>query len=148
MDYRHLKKVWWLMLSAAVIMLVLVLIPHVGAWRGGARRWFVVGGLSFQPSEFAKLALLVALAWYGERYRRQMGTWKKGIVIPGLLVGIVTGLIFKEPDVGGALVLGAVCCGILLLAGIRRFTKYDASGLLAAKRTLAAASLEAEKYIF
>ena len=119
LDYRHLKKVWWLMLVAALIMLVLVLVPGIGSSRGGAQRWFSRGPVNFQPSEFGKLALLVALAWYGERYRRHMGTWKKGIVIPGLLIGVVAGLIFKEPDVGSALVLGAVCSGVLLLSGIR-----------------------------
>ena len=45
--------------------------------------------LSFQPSELAKIALIIALAWYGERYQRQMHTWKRGILIPGLLIGLV-----------------------------------------------------------
>ena len=119
LDYRHLKKVAWLLLGAGVLMLVLVLIPGIGQIHGGARRWFNYGQLSFQPSEFGKLALLIALAWYGEHHRRQMGTWKRGVLIPGLMVGLVAGLIFKEPDVGSALVLGAVCCVVLLLAGIR-----------------------------
>ena len=118
-DYRHLKKIWWLLFVIAVVMLVLVLVPGIGKIRGGARRWFIFGPLSLQPSEFGKLGLLIALAWYGERFRRQMTTWKKGVLIPGLLVGLVTGLIFKEPDVGSALVLGTVSCCVLLLAGMR-----------------------------
>jgi cell division protein FtsW len=118
-DYRHLKRIWWVMLAVAIVLLALVLIPGIGSLRNGARRWFSFGSVTLQPSEFGKLALLVAVAWYGERYRRFMGTWKRGIVVPGILIGVVTGLIFKEPDVGSALVLGAVCCGVLLLAGIR-----------------------------
>ncbi|HEY5912820.1 MAG TPA: putative lipid II flippase FtsW [Verrucomicrobiae bacterium] len=118
-DYRHLKRVWWLLLGGAVVLLVLVLIPGIGSERNGARRWFSHFGLSFQPSEFAKLALMVALAWYGERYRRHMSSWARGILIPGVLIGVVTGLIFKEPDVGNALVLAAVGGCMLLLAGIR-----------------------------
>jgi cell division protein FtsW len=118
-DYRRLKKFWWVLLALAVVLLILVLIPHIGVVRGRARRWFSLGGLSFQPSEFAKLALLVALAWYGERYRRHMVSWKRGILIPGLVIGVVTGLIFKEPDVGNALVLAAMSGCVLLLAGIR-----------------------------
>lgn len=118
-DYRHLKKIWWLMLAVAVVLLVLVLVPSIGSLRNGARRWFTYGSFTLQPSELGKLSLLVALAWYGERYRRQMGTWGKGMLLPGLLIALVTGLIFKEPDVGNALLLGAVCCGVLLLAGIR-----------------------------
>jgi cell division protein FtsW len=119
LDYRLLKKVWWLLLAVAIIALVLVLIPHIGVVRGRARRWFSFGGMSFQPSEFAKIALLIALAWYGERFQRQMPTWKRGIVSPGLIIGVTVGLIFKEPDVGNALVLASVSGIILLIAGIR-----------------------------
>ncbi|MGA2864750.1 MAG: putative peptidoglycan glycosyltransferase FtsW [Verrucomicrobiota bacterium] len=119
MDYRWLKGAWWLLLGVAVVMLGLVLAPGIGTLRGGARRWFIFdfAGVSFQPSEFAKLALLIALAWYGELCRRQMGTCLRGIIIPGLAIGLVVGLIFREPDVGSALVLAAVSGAVLLIAG-------------------------------
>ena len=117
LDYRRLKQVWWLLLGVALGLLVMVLV--VGIIRGHARRWFSVGPANFQPSEFAKVAVLIALAWYGERYRRQMSTWKIGIVIPGLVLGLTAGLIFKEPDVGNALLLCTVGGIVLLIAGIR-----------------------------
>jgi cell division protein FtsW len=119
MDYHLLKKIWWVPLCLTVVMLALVLSKHLGTEVHGARRWFKVGGLNFQPSEFAKLALLIALAWYGEHFQRQMPNLKRGIIIPGLLIGLTVGLIFKEPDVGNALVLGAVSGIMLLVAGIR-----------------------------
>jgi cell division protein FtsW len=119
LDYRLLKKVWWLVLGAAILMLVLVLVPHIGVVHGRARRWFGFGRVSFQPSEFAKLALIIALAWYGEQSQRLMRGWKRGIVIPGLVVVVMAGLIFKEPDVGNALVLVAVGSALLLIGGIR-----------------------------
>ena len=118
-DYRHLKKIWWVLLGIAVVMLALVLNKHIGTWINGARRWFSFGGMTFQPSEFAKIALIVALAWYGEHFQRQMPLWKRGILIPGLLIGVTVGLIFKEPDVGNALVLATVSGVMLLIAGIR-----------------------------
>ena len=118
-DYRHLKKVWWVLYAVAVLMLVLVLNKHLGVVRGGARRWFSVGGFQFQPSEFAKVALVIALAWYGEHFQRQMPQWKRGILIPGLLIGLTAGLIFVEPDVGSALVVTAVGGILLLISGIR-----------------------------
>jgi cell division protein FtsW len=118
-DYRHLKKFWWVLFSAAILMLVLVLDKHFGVVRGHARRWFSFGGMSFQPSELAKVALVIALAWYGEHFQRQMPLWKRGILLPGLLIGLTVGLIFKEPDVGNALVLAAVGGALLLVAGIR-----------------------------
>jgi cell division protein FtsW len=119
MDYRKLKKFWWLLLVMALVMLALVLNKHVGAVRGHARRWFSFGGLSFQPSEFAKLAVIIALAWYGEHFQRQMPTWTRGILIPGLVIGLAVGLLFKEPDVGNGLVLATVSGVLLLTAGIR-----------------------------
>jgi cell division protein FtsW len=118
-DYRQLKRIWWLPLGIAVLMLALVLNRHIGAKINGARRWFSFGGLHFQPSEFAKLALIIALAWYGDHFQRQMPLWKRGILIPGLLIGLTVGLIFKEPDVGNALVLATVSGILLLIAGIR-----------------------------
>ena len=129
-DYRLFKKVWWLMFGLALAMLVLVLVPHIGTVRNHARRWFSLAPASFQPSEFAKVAVLIALAWYGERYRRQMHTWKMGVLIPGALIAVMAGLIFKEPDVGNALLLGAVSGMVLLVAGIR--LKYFLPPVLAA----------------
>jgi cell division protein FtsW len=119
MDYRDLKKFWWVLLVVALVMLALVLNKHVGTVRGHARRWFSFAGFTFQPSEFAKLAVIIALAWYGERFQRQMPTWTRGILMPGLLIGVAVGLLFKEPDVGNALVLATVSGVVLLTAGIR-----------------------------
>jgi cell division protein FtsW len=115
-DYHQLKKIWWMALGAAVLMLALVLLTNKV---NGARRWFKIGSLSLQPSEFAKVALIIALAWYGEYFERQMPLWKRGILLPGLLIGLTVGLIFKEPDVGNALVLATVSGALLFIAGIR-----------------------------
>lgn len=117
LDYRRLKRVWWLLLGLALFLLVLVLVA--GIVRGNARRWFSLGPANFQPSEFAKVAVIIALAWYAERYRRQMPTWTVGILIPGVFIGLAAGLIFKEPDVGNALLLATVTGMMLLIAGIR-----------------------------
>jgi cell division protein FtsW len=118
-DYRRLKKIWWLPLGIAVVMLALVLERHFGTMINGARRWFSFRGMHFQPSEFAKIALIIALAWYGEHYQRKMPLLKRGILIPCLLIGLTVGLILIEPDVGNGLLLGAVSGGLLLIAGIR-----------------------------
>src|ERR1041385_1635285 len=118
-DYQLLKKIAWPLLGVAVLLLALVLIPHIGLKVKGARRWLVYGPVRFQPSELAKVALIVALAWYGEHYQRQMRSWKKGIVLPGLLVGAVLGLIFVEPDRGTTILLASVAGVMLLIAGVR-----------------------------
>jgi cell division protein FtsW len=118
-DYRWLKKLAWPMLLISVVLLGLVLEKHFGVVRGRARRWFSFGPISLQPSEFAKITLIIALAWYGEHFQRRMPTFKRGILIPGLFIAPVIGLIFIEPDVGNAMLLAAVVCCMLLIAGIK-----------------------------
>jgi cell division protein FtsW len=120
LDYRHLKKVAWAGLAVAVGLLAAVLL--VGEEINGARRWLRVPGLSgfsFQPSEFAKLALVIALAYYGERYQRSLSGIRGGLLLPALLVGSVLALIFLEPDWGTTILLAAVSGIMLLVAGVR-----------------------------
>jgi cell division protein FtsW len=119
LDYRWLKKLALPLFGLALIMLVLVLEPHIGSVRGGARRWFIFGPVSFQPSEFAKMAVIIALAWYGERFQRQMPTWKRGVLVPGVFLGLVLVLIIAEPDFGSTILLAAVGGVMLLVAGAR-----------------------------
>jgi len=118
-DYRWLKKGAWPLFALALVLLVAVLVPHVGLKINGARRWLGFGGMRFQSSELAKLALIIALAWYGDHFQRQMGTWKRGIVIPAAFIALVLGLIFIEPDRGTTILLGSVSAVMLLLAGVR-----------------------------
>lgn len=120
LDYQLLKKLAWPLFILGVVLLALVFVHPFGVKRNGAMRWLGYHQVTlFQPSEFAKLALILVLAWYGERYQRQMPSWRRGILVPGLLIGLVLGLIFKEPDVGNALLLACVSGIILLIAGIR-----------------------------
>jgi cell division protein FtsW len=118
-DYRIFKRFWWLVMSVAIVSLVLVLIPGVGQVHGHARRWFDFGRVSLQPSEFAKIGMIIVLAWYGERHQRHMTKWTRGILVPCALIAVTAGLIFKEPDVGNALLLAAVSTILLFIAGIR-----------------------------
>jgi cell division protein FtsW len=119
-DYRRLKKFAWPLFALAVVLLVLVFLPPIGIRRNGASRWLGYGKTSlFQPSEFAKLALIIVLAWYCEWFQRQMPTLKRGMIIPGLFIGPVLGLVFKEPDVGNMLLIAIVSGVLLLIAGIR-----------------------------
>jgi cell division protein FtsW len=118
-DLRRLKKFTWPLLGLSLLLLVLVVVPHIGKRINGASRWFSFHGVSLQPSEFAKIALILALAWYGEHFQRRMPNWKHGIIYPGLFIGATVGLIGIEPDVGNALLLAAVSCVMLLIAGIR-----------------------------
>ena len=117
-DYRWLKKYWWALVALAVVLLVAVFIPGLGVEKKGASRWIRFGGVGLQPSEFAKIALIIAVAWYGERFQRHMSTFSRGLVIPGAFIGGYLFLIFKEPDVGTTLLLAGVCTVMLLVAGL------------------------------
>lgn len=119
MDYRWLKQLAWPLLAVSVLLLGLVLVPGIGFDANGARRWFRYGTLSFQPSEAGKIALIIALAAYGERQQRAMKTFTRGLVIPGIFISLVLALIFVEPDRGTAILLAAVSGVMLLVAGVR-----------------------------
>ena len=122
LDYQLLKKIAWPVFIFALVLLVLVLLPlphGITKKINGAHRWFILPGMRLQPSEFAKLALVIMLAWCGDRYQRQMQNWKRGILFPGILIALVLGLIFVEPDRGTTILLAAVSGSLLLVAGVR-----------------------------
>ncbi len=119
-DYRLLKKFVAPILAFAVLLLVLVLVPHVGLKINGARRWFKLGGsVRFEPSELGKLALIVAVGWYGARSHRQLGCWQRGFIAPAAGMGGVLGLICVEPDRGTTFLMAGVTAVMLFIAGAR-----------------------------
>jgi len=118
-DYLWLKKFAWPLFGLAIVLLLLVFVPRIGIKVNGARRWIHWGGIRFQSSELAKLALIIALAWYGEHFQRQMPTWKRGIMIPAAFIGVILALVFIEPDRGTTILLGSVSAVMLIIAGVR-----------------------------
>jgi cell division protein FtsW len=118
-DYRVLKKVSWVVYAVAIVLLLMVFAPVVGKRVNGASRWIGYAGLRFQPSELAKLAIIICLAHYGERFHRQMPTLVRGLILPGLLISLVLGLVFIEPDRGTTILLSLVSISMLIIAGTR-----------------------------
>jgi len=118
LDYQALKRfhIPVILAVVAALALILVLTPQLGKTINGSQRWFKFGG---QPSEFAKVALIILLAWYGEVNMRRMENFWRGLAIPGLAVGLFVGLVFLEPDWGTAILLAALGGSMLLLAGVR-----------------------------
>ena len=107
------------MVILAFGLLVLVLIPGIGINKNGASRWLQLPGTTFQPSEFAKIALIIALAHYCEKKGRKIHSLEYGLLLPGLVIGIFLGLIFIEPDWGSVALMAAVCGLMLFLAGTK-----------------------------
>jgi len=118
-DYRRLKKLSPLALGVTLVMLALVLIPGFGRASGGASRWIELAGFRFQPSELAKLAMVLYAADILSRQRRQpakLADMAKSLGIPFLLIG---GLIMKQPDLGTFLIIAISVFAVLFLGGVR-----------------------------
>ena len=116
-DYRHLKKISLPLLIFAAMLLLAVLV--IGIRVNGAKRWLGYGSFRIQPSELAKLAVIIFLAHYADRFSRQMKDFVRGVVIPGAVVGAILLLIFFEPDVGTTMLVALVSSIMLLIAGLR-----------------------------
>src|ERR1041384_7893495 len=107
------------LMAAVLLVLVFLLIPGIGAVRGGARRWVVLGGFAFQPAELAKLSLLLYLARSLAKKTDKMASFTLG-VLPHLVVGgLFIGLIVLEPDLGTAVTLGLLLILMLFIAGAK-----------------------------
>ncbi|MCY3786346.1 MAG: rod shape-determining protein RodA [bacterium] len=113
-DYRRLRLLVWPLYGVTLLVLVLVLTP-LGAVRQGARAWFVLGGYQVQPSEFAKLSIIVVLAHYAARCGGRMSL--RQLVAALALVAAPALLILREPDAGTAVVFAVIAMGVLLVAG-------------------------------
>jgi len=129
---QHLRTLSWPLMFIALGLLVLVVIPGVGETRFGATRWLGVGGFVFQPSEVAKLALLLWLADVLERKRPADGTLHttEHLVIPAVPVLVVlAGLVMLQPDLGTTVLLALIVGALLYVEGLR--LRFLLGGLLA-----------------
>ena len=117
LDYLR-RYAWWIG-GAAVVLLILVLIPHIGLSVKGSRRWLGYGSLRFQVSEFAKLALVFCLAHYLALNQTRIGELRRGYLYPLALIGGFAGLIILEPDFGTAALALVVGVTLLFLAGAK-----------------------------
>lgn len=115
-DYAKLRKLAPVLYGLAVCLLVAVLVPHFGAKEGGARRWFEFGSVSFEPSEFAKLALVIFLAKMLADHPDGAKSFKRVGFYAILAVGLCFALVVLEPDLGTAALM-AMTAGVLLFVG-------------------------------
>jgi cell division protein FtsW len=102
-----------------LVLVLLVLVLLVGHEVGGGKRWLRVASLSLQPSEFAKLSVVILLADYLDRRKSRLDDFWKGFFPPIVMVGSVLGLILLERDLGTPLLLASVSVGMMILAGVR-----------------------------
>ena len=114
--YRKLTPV---MFIAICILLALCFVPGIGISIYGSKRWVGIGGLSFQPSELARIVVVICLAAWFARWQSEVKTFWRGFVMPGVIAGIPILLIAGETDVGTALSLSVSVAAIMFCVGTR-----------------------------
>lgn len=119
-DYRRFEQTAYLWYGITLVCLLLV--PILGSSGGGARRWINLGFFSLQPSELAKISLLLVLGQYFHRIVPADGYTLRDLLFPGILIAIPAGLVLVEPNLGTATILGLVSMTIVFIAGIRSGT--------------------------
>lgn len=112
-----LQKYAFAFLGLAALLLILVLIPGIGRRINGSTRWIGLGPLTFQPSEVAKLSVVLYMGSYLLRRQEEVRTGWWGFVKPMLVVLICVGLLLLEPDFGASVVMMSAAMAMLFLAG-------------------------------
>src|SRR5690606_38133860 len=104
---------------AALVLLVLPLLPSIGQTVNGASRWIAVGPITLQPSEPARLALLIYVASYCVRHYADLTSRFVAFLKPLVVIGIAAVLLLEEPDLGAVVVLTGTALGVLFVGGAR-----------------------------
>lgn len=119
LDLNFFKKIALPFAILSFVLLLLVFVPGVGETVKGSTRWVKVGSFVFQPSDLAKVSLVIWMATYLQHFQRAITSFWKGAVIPFILIGLFVAPILKEPDFGTT----ALCCSVafvmLFLAGVK-----------------------------
>jgi cell division protein FtsW len=118
-DYHNYKRYAYHILFICLVGLVLVFIPGIGAKVRGAARWVRLGPVTVQPSEFAKLGMVLFLAYSLARKQEKMKYFAIGFLPHMLVAGLFIGLIGKEPDFGTSITLGVIVFTMLFVGGTR-----------------------------
>jgi cell division protein FtsW len=142
-DYHRYRMLALPLLVGALALLAAVLVPGIGTSVNGAARWLRAGPVGLQPAEFAKLALILYLAfWLGARRDRiERGGTVIGFVV---ITGLVGALVFAEPDLGTAIVIGAIALAMYFVAGARPWM-FAALAILSGVLALAGALAHPER---
>lgn len=118
-DYRSFRKTWVLVSLYSAVVVLLLAVSVIGVTVKGAQSWFSFGGFSFQPSDIAKIVLILVLAKYFSRRHVEIGHWGH-ILTSSIYAGILFFLILLQPDFGSAIIIGSVWLGMVLLSGMNK----------------------------
>ena len=114
-DYRRIRDAWPLVYLGILPLLAGVVV--LGRSHGGAQAWFQVGPFQFQPSEVAKVALVIAIAGYCHQHRGDLDAWRVAVAIG--LAGLVMAIVYAQHDLGTMLVIMVCAAAVLVIAGLK-----------------------------
>ena len=117
-DYHLYYKKANLILMICIILLILVLIPGIGSVRNGSRSWFGIGSLGIQPSEFAKLGMIIFTSKYLTKSNKFLKSYKQGVFPILAILFLLFGLIMLQPDMGTGAILVVSIIVLLFVAGV------------------------------
>ena len=110
--------------GVSIILLAMVLV--IGVEGGGAQRWIQIGPLTLQPSEIAKMAVIMMLSLYMAHYEKEIrsthvfgGSVRHGVLFPGLIIGAIIVLVMLEKHISGVMIIGIIGIAVMYLAGTR-----------------------------
>ncbi len=115
-DYTFLFKFTWLFYIGTVALLILVE-TGLGESTGGAQRWLDIGGFRFQPSELAKISLIMVFSYFFMKYEEKINRIPT-LIISFVLVGIPLFLVISQPDTSTTIIIAFIFCMLLFLAGL------------------------------
>lgn len=131
------------LLVISIGLLIAVLVPPIGHMVNGAYRWIKLPFMNLQPSEIAKLAIVLYLAQFLSQGKRVVQNIDSRWLPPALIVGIIAFLILKEPDLGTNLAIVFTCIAMLFAAGAK---KWHVAGIISCLAALAALMVKLEPY--
>ncbi|RMF89233.1 MAG: putative lipid II flippase FtsW [Nitrospinota bacterium] len=117
-DHQKLRRCIYPLLGLSILLLLLVLVSPWGKEIEGARRWLRMGGITFQPSELAKLVLVIYLAHSLTKRQAALSSFTRGYLPHLLVIGLLALLIFLQPDLGTAVILVMVAFTLLFVGGV------------------------------
>jgi len=117
-NYNNYYKYANISLFIAFGLLILVLIPGIGSVRNGSRSWFGIGGFGVQPSEFAKLSLIIFTSKYLQKSNKFIKDYKRGVIPILIVLFLFFGLIMLEPDFGTGMIIVVSIIALLFIAGV------------------------------
>jgi len=115
--YKFWKKHAFSVFVGAMVLTALVFVPHLGFEHGGAKRWLVIMGQSFQPSEFLKIAFIIYFSAWASSMKEKIGTFRYGLLPFLVIIGLVGIVLLLQPDTDTFMVTFFAGLGIFLTAG-------------------------------